>query len=59
MYANKLDKDDYFTSEEVIKKLGTAQLKDRTWFFQGCCCITGEGVKSGFDWIVTNIAKKK
>ena len=61
VYANKLDKNDCFTPKEVIEKLGTDQLKDKTFTFQGANCTTEEGVggvKSGFEWIISMIAKK-
>lgn len=50
VFANKQDLKG-MTPEEVKTKLGLQTLKNRNWFLQGCCALTGDGLSEGMDWL--------
>ncbi|CAG2177283.1 unnamed protein product [Oppiella nova] len=52
--ANKRDKPDAMTMEEVSERLGLHTLRTHRWHIQSTCALTGEGLYEGLDWISNN-----
>ena len=57
--ANKQDLKESLSPYEITEKMRREQLKGRTWKVIGTSCITGEGLKEGLDWIVSELLKKQ
>lgn len=55
--ANKQDLPHAMTATEVADKLGLHSLKQRTWFIQGSCATSGEGLYEGLDWLSAAVKK--
>ena len=46
----------YFRKVKEIKTLlGLDEIKGRHWVIMPCCGLTGEGLKEGLDWLVSDI----
>ena len=61
IFANKHDIDGALSSHEIaqLMQLGTHEnLKKRHWFIQSCSAVEGEGLSSGIDWMVDDIAQR-
>ena len=56
--ANKQDLKGALSPDEITEKMRMGQLEGRTWKVIGTSCITGEGLKEGLDWIVSELLKK-
>ncbi|PQE06434.1 ADP-ribosylation factor protein [Rutstroemia sp. NJR-2017a WRK4] len=41
---------------EITDKLGLHSLRQRTWYIQSCCAISGDGIFEGFKWLDENLA---
>ncbi|CAG2166537.1 unnamed protein product [Oppiella nova] len=52
--ANKRDKPDAMTMEEVSERMGLHTLRTHRWHIQSTCAITGEGLYEGLDWVSKN-----
>ena len=50
VYANKLDTG-LMTVSEITEKLGLITVRDREWFVQGACALTGDGLYEGLEWL--------
>jgi ADP-ribosylation factor protein 1 len=57
VFANKQDLPNAMSTAEVTDKLGLHSLRQRTWFIQGTCATSGEGLYEGLDWLSANIKK--
>eukprot|EP01084_Bolivina_argentea_P240045 403360_1 len=57
--ANKQDKPNAFTVNELSKKLFSSELKNITYNIMGCCAITGDGLYDALDWIYNTQKKQK
>jgi ADP-ribosylation factor protein 1 len=57
VFANKQDLPNAMNCQEVTDKLGLRSLGARTWFIQGACATSGEGLYEGLDWLSANIKK--
>ncbi|CAM9357097.1 unnamed protein product [Scytosiphon promiscuus] len=62
IFLNKQDLPGAVQSGVAIDKLGLLHpgenpLKQRNWYVQGCCAITGEGVFEGLDWLCQALKK--
>jgi ADP-ribosylation factor protein 1 len=57
VYANKQDLPNAMPTSEVQEKLGLNALRQRTWFIQGCCATTANGLYEGLEWMAANIKK--
>lgn len=55
--ANKQDLPNALTAAEMTDQLGLRNLKNRSWFIQSTCAMSGQGVYEGFDWLSENICK--
>jgi ADP-ribosylation factor-like protein 2 len=61
IFANKQDIDGALTSQEIVEvlQLNTHEgFKKRHWFIQSCSAVAGDGLASGIDWIVEDIAQR-
>eukprot|EP00026_Physarum_polycephalum_P019069 Phypoly_transcript_20906.p1 GENE.Phypoly_transcript_20906~~Phypoly_transcript_20906.p1 ORF type:complete len:180 (+),score=25.27 Phypoly_transcript_20906:66-605(+) len=57
VYANKQDLQGALRLSELTDKLNLHQEKNRKWFVQGCCAVTGEGIYEGLDWLSRTVNK--
>eukprot|EP01087_Luapelamoeba_hula_P023945 TRINITY_DN8943_c0_g1_i1.p1 TRINITY_DN8943_c0_g1~~TRINITY_DN8943_c0_g1_i1.p1 ORF type:complete len:181 (+),score=36.21 TRINITY_DN8943_c0_g1_i1:211-753(+) len=55
--ANKQDLPNAMSVAEVTDKLGLHQMRNRSWFIQGCCAKTGDGLYEGLDWLSKTVGK--
>ena len=55
VFANKQDLPQAMSATDVTEKLGLHSLCQRTWFLQGCCATTAQGLHEGLDWLASNI----
>lgn len=53
--ANKQDLPHAMNASEMTDKLNLHQLRQKNWFIQPCCAITGEGLFEGLDWLSSNL----
>eukprot|EP00210_Caulerpa_lentillifera_P009083 g8665.t3 len=58
VFANKQDLPKAMTAADLTDKLGLHSLRQRSWYIQGTCATSGEGLYEGLDWLSANIAKK-
>ncbi|KAL3523566.1 hypothetical protein ACH5RR_016400 [Cinchona calisaya] len=58
VFANKQDLPNAMNAAEVAEKLGLHFLRQRHWYIQSTCAISGEGLYEGLDWLSSNIANK-
>ena len=59
VFANKQDTRNPAFIAEIQTHLALRDLRDRRWFIQGCCALTGIGVYEGIDWLSSTIYEKK
>ena len=59
VYSNKTDMPGAATTAEVTKKLGLDSRRERDWYIQASCALTGEGVREGLDWLANSLKNKK
>ena len=57
--ANKQDLPNAMNCEEIVAKLELKTLRNREWFIQPCCALTGEGLYDGLEWIYGKIKNTK
>jgi len=60
IFANKQDLGGALTPEQISHRLGLydEDISGRHWTIFGCSAVTGEGLVSGVDWIVNDIASR-
>jgi len=58
VFANKQDLPNAMQASEITDKLGLHALKAKSWYIQGTCATTGEGLYEGLEWLSTEIQKK-
>jgi hypothetical protein len=46
------------TAAEIIEKLDLRTLKDRSWFLQPSCALTGDGLWDGLKWLSNEIKER-
>lgn len=51
--ANKQDVKDSMKASEISDKLNLNSIRDHNWQIQPCCGLTGEGLNSGLQWMLT------
>ena len=49
--ANKQDMPNAQTPSEIHEKLGLANLRQKSWYIQGCCGVNGQGLAEGLEWL--------
>lgn len=47
------------TVAELTNHLGLNSVRNREWFIQGTCAITGDGIYDGLDWLSKTLKQKK
>ena len=57
VFANKQDLAKSMSVNEVTERLGLNQLRNRKWYIQGTCAITGDGLYDGLDWLTNTLQK--
>ena len=55
--ANKQDMPGALPTSEVGNKLNMKLIKQRSWFIQPTCAVTGEGIIDGLDWLSKELKK--
>lgn len=61
IFANKQDIDGALTCTEISQQLGLTTnecFRKRHWSIHSCSAVTGEGLVSGIDWMVEDIAQR-
>lgn len=58
VFANKQDAG-VMNVPEVTEKLGLHTMRNREWYIQGTCALTGDGLYDGLDWLCKVVSKKK
>eukprot|EP01017_Pseudomicrothorax_dubius_P045796 TRINITY_DN7977_c0_g1_i4.p1 TRINITY_DN7977_c0_g1~~TRINITY_DN7977_c0_g1_i4.p1 ORF type:complete len:188 (+),score=37.81 TRINITY_DN7977_c0_g1_i4:28-591(+) len=59
VFANKQDLADAMNPAEVTEKLGLYTIRDRLWYVQGSCAVSGDGLYEGLEWLSNTILKNK
>merc|ERR1711979_172363 len=57
--ANKQDLPNSLTAAEVAEKLGLHSMRNRQWFIQSACAITGDGLYEGLDWLSRMVSSNR
>ena len=57
--ANRQDFPNVMTVGEVSERLGLHQLRNRQWYIQPTCALTGDGLYEGLDWLSNMLKRKK
>lgn len=55
VYANKNDLPNVMDTAEITEKLGLHKLRDRNWYVQSSCAISGDGLLDGLTWLNSQI----
>lgn len=50
VYANKQDLPNARSAAELSDNLGLHGIRDRPWYIQSCCAVSGDGLYEGLDW---------
>jgi small GTP-binding protein len=58
VYANKQDLPNAIKPQELANKLRLNTITNRSWYVQGTCASTGDGLYEGLDWLGNEIHKK-
>lgn len=59
VYANKQDQPNAATPSEITEIFKLRELRQRTFFVQGCTAVNGRGLWEGLDWLSANLPKKQ
>ena len=59
VFNNKQDMPNAATTTEVTEKLGLRDRREREWFIQSTCAVTGEGIVEGLEWLANALKAKK
>ena len=57
VFANKQDLPHSLLVQEMTIKLELNQLRNRPWYIQSCCAVTGDGLYEGLDWMSVEMEK--
>lgn len=57
VFANKQDLPNAMTAAELTDKLGLHTFRQRQWFVQSSCAVSGDGIYEGMDWLSTTFQK--
>ncbi|KAL9653262.1 hypothetical protein ABK040_010969 [Willaertia magna] len=55
LLANKQDLPNAMSAAEMTDKLALHNLRQRNWFIQPCCAVSGEGLFEGLDWLSNSL----
>jgi small GTP-binding protein len=59
VYANKQDLPGAMTPSEVGEKLGLHSIRDREWYIQSTCGVSGDGLYEGLNWLADAVGRVK
>lgn len=59
VFANKQDLPNAMSVAEVAEKLKLHTLHNHTWYIQGSCATSGDGLYEGLDWLSQALHSKK
>ena len=59
VFANKQDMKNAMNAAEVTEKLNLHSLRQRNWFIQSTCAVSGDGLYEGLDWLSAQLSGKK
>ena len=59
VFSNKTDMPGSATTAEVTEKLGLRERRERDWYIQATCAVTGEGIVEGLEWLANSLKGKK
>ena len=59
VFSNKTDMPGAATTAEVTSKLGLQARRERDWYIQASCAVTGEGIVEGLEWLANSLKNKK
>ncbi|CAN0099030.1 unnamed protein product [Discosporangium mesarthrocarpum] len=62
IYLNKQDLPGAVSPSYMINKLDIANhspLRNRQWYMQACCAVSGEGIFEGLDWLSKELRNKQ
>jgi len=55
VFANKNDLPNVMDTAEITEKMGLHKLKERNWYVQTSCAISGDGLFDGLNWLTSQI----
>jgi small GTP-binding protein len=58
VYANKQDLPGAMSATEVAEKMHLHALRDREWYIQSTCAVSGDGLHAGLEWLTTAVTRK-
>ena len=59
VFANKQDMPHAASTTEITDKLGLQHHRERQWFIQSTCAVTGEGIVEGLEWMANTLKRKR
>ncbi|MES1912774.1 MAG: ADP-ribosylation factor 1 [Cercozoa sp. M6MM] len=57
--ANKQDQPEALSINEITERLGLNKLRNRNWYIQASCAMTGDGLYEGLDWLTTAVSSAR
>eukprot|EP00743_Colponemidia_sp_Colp-15_P003786 GILK01004083.1.p1 GENE.GILK01004083.1~~GILK01004083.1.p1 ORF type:complete len:182 (+),score=23.73 GILK01004083.1:166-711(+) len=59
VFANKQDLPGAMDTRTLAEKLELTKARNRHWYVQSACAVTGEGIYEGLDWLTRSLLKAK
>lgn len=59
IFANKQDLPNAMAISEISNELKLYSLKNRKWYIQSCCAMSGDGIYDGLEWLSNAIYEQK
>jgi len=57
VFCNKQDLPNALSVADITERLKLSKIRNRSWYVQATCAITGEGLYEGLDWIADILTK--
>ncbi|KAG8829531.1 hypothetical protein FRC17_006453 [Serendipita sp. 399] len=57
--ANKQDLPNALDVSVMINKMGLNANRDRPWYIQTCCAVSGDGILEGLDWLTKTLKRQR
>jgi len=54
IFANKQDLPGAMSPIEITDRLNMHRIKDKNWYVQAACAVSGDGLYEGFAWLAQN-----
>ncbi|KAI9336313.1 ADP-ribosylation factor 1 [Obelidium mucronatum] len=58
VFANKQDVPYAMNTAEITEKLGLHSLRQRLWYIQPTCAISGDGLHEGLEWLDSSLKRQ-